>query len=100
MIAPCAGRRLRHCRSAVKIEPILRSMRLPTPFDHVSRPHGSDAETGDRQDHRPNANVRLRALTKVSAVRASKYRWTDVPLGADALKHWVQIVPQVGHSLK
>ena len=81
-----------HRGHAIKINPLL----LPVCCPRFRRRAGllgrGDPESSERQDHRANADVRLRALANKPALRAPKNCRADVLVGPNSLQHRVQII--------
>lgn len=85
---------------AVEIEPVLLPVDLPTSFEGFDVIGFDDTESKQRAEHGSNTNARFRAGTNMAAPRAPKYRRPDVPIGANLLKHCIQLIPQVDGGLK
>ena len=79
----------------VKIKPVLNSVLRPVSLDSLCVLLGSDVESAEREDERPNAYVRLSRRTGRPALGAAQDRRHDMPLGPNLLQHRVQPIAQL-----
>ena len=77
---------------AKKIDTRLLPVCGPRLFDGANLVGRSDSETSERQDHRANAEVMLRALTNLPTFRAPENRVAKVTVGSNLLQHRVQLI--------
>lgn len=79
-------------RFAIKVKAVLLPVRCPTLLEGVCMLGRGNTESDDRQDHGTNTDVGLGAFADISTSRALEDWRTDVPLGSNSLKHYVQAV--------
>ena len=93
-----------HRSHATKINPLLLPVCCPRFLKRAGLLGWSDPESSERQDHRTNADVRLRALANMPTLWAPKNCRANVPVGSNSLQHRVQVIAQLddcveGHAL-
>jgi hypothetical protein len=79
---------------AKNIESVLLHIQRPTLFKRPDLLGVGNAESRERQEHCTNADMRPCAFANMPTMRTLKYRGADVPLGANALEHPVQLISQ------
>ena len=77
---------------AIKINPLLLPVCCPRFLKKAGLLWRGDPESSDRQDDRANADVRLRALANMPALRTPKNCRANVTVGTNSLQHRVQII--------
>jgi hypothetical protein len=82
-------------RLALKVEPVLFSVRGPTAFKRLHLLRRRHTESAERQDHGPDSDVGLGSFANMSALRAPDNRRTDVPLSPNAVQDGVKLVAQL-----
>lgn len=82
-------------RLAVKVEPVLFSVRGPALFERLHLLGRRHTESAERQDRGPNGDVGFGGLTNMSTPRAPDSGRTDVPLSSDPVKQGVKLVAQL-----
>lgn len=71
---------------AIKIKPILLSECCPRFLEKARLLGRRDPESSERQNHRANADVRLRALANMPAPRTPENCRANVPAGPNSLE--------------
>jgi hypothetical protein len=76
-----------HRGQSIEIKPILLPVCCPRFVNGAGLLGRGDTESSERQDHRANADVMLRALANMPAFRAFQNWTAEMPLGPDSLEH-------------